>query len=79
MTTHFGDQLDVLALPVNTVVGAWPGANTMSEGGSAAAVVLWTEAVDLSDTDYKSKYGNFSDVCRFNAMFSNGRNAIMYG
>lgn len=46
MPTHSEDLADVPALPVGTGVSASLGANTMSEGRSAAVTVSSSEADD---------------------------------
>lgn len=50
----------------------------MPEGGSAAATVLRSDDVDWSVTECKSKYADYFEVRRFNAMFSDGRKSIVY-
>lgn len=58
MSAHSGDQLKVPSFIVNTGVDTSPGAVTMPEGESAAAMVLRSDAFVWSDVDYKSKYAD---------------------
>lgn len=77
MSALFSDRVDVPSLPVDTGVGASPGAVTIPESCSATATVMRSEAVDWSVADYKSKFADCFDVRRFNAMVLDSRNAIM--
>lgn len=60
MTTHSGYHEDMPSPPVDTGLDAFSGANMTPGGGSAAATVPRSEAVDWSVTDYKSEYPNSS-------------------
>lgn len=68
----------MLALVVSKGAGALPGEHTMREGDFTVATVLRSKIVDWSAADYKSIYADFYDARQFCAMFSNGRNAIIY-
>lgn len=78
IATHSGHQVVVPAMVVSTGAANLAGAGIMSECCSAPATVLQSEAMDWSAADYKSRYAGCFDARRFSAMFSDGRNAIMY-
>lgn len=75
---HCGDQADMSALSVNTGVGVSPRAVRTPKRGSAAMMVMRTEAVVWSDVVWKSKFADCFNVHRVNAMFLHGWNEIMY-
>lgn len=79
MSAHSGHQVDQPALLVKAGDGASLEVVTMFEDDSAAATVVRSEAVDWSVMDYMFIYADCFDVCRFNAIFSDGQNEIMYG
>lgn len=78
MPAHSGDQEDVSSLPVNKDVCASLGLIKIYEVVIVAAMVLLSDAVEWTVADCESKYADCFDIFLFNAMFSNGRNAIMY-
>lgn len=78
ITTHFGDQTDVAAVPVDTCVDALPGADIIPEGGSAPAMISRSQVVDWSVADNISRCVIYLDAHRFSTMFSNSNNVTTY-
>lgn len=63
---------------MNRVVGVRKKTLTTPEGAPVHATVLCSEAVDWTVADYKSKNVDYFDARRFIAVFTDGRNVIMY-
>lgn len=67
MAAHSEHQANVPALFVDTGISASPGADTMTEGGSAAATVLQSEVLNWSVAVCKSRYSDCLDARWFTA------------
>lgn len=70
--------MNVPVLPADTGVGASPGDDTISEGNSALATILWSKTAGWPVANYKSRYANFFDAHQFITVFSDGRNAFVF-
>lgn len=66
------------ALIVRTDGGARKNFVTRLEGAHVPATALCSDAADCAVAEYIFKYSTCFDIHRFNAIFSDGHNAITY-